>query len=785
MKKNKNMAKAVTLSLLLAGTLGVSVPTQAADLVIDSEETYKNLFNTISTDGWTIVEYFERTGTSSLYNTNSYSDNNVTIDYNNINNFSVFGGLNDKDADVDVCRNIVKIINTSDGTSQNTPKFAIICGGMSDYSKVEGNKVIIEGKIKRSDEVGGYPYLTIWGGYSNYGEILGNEVIIKAGDFDNLAEIYGGQSYGNVVEGNSVEISGSVSMDGSKVVGGSSQGLYVKNNTVTIDGNNDVSMSGVHIIGGESRTNDSSIQNNVVIISGGTVNGNIYGGYGIGKNNNFTKNEVVINGGEIEGDVYGAYSNTNYGTVSDITENKIKISGTAKIEKADLFGYESSGNIEGIVKDNALIIDNWSGAVNSLNNFDNITFSNINWDNGKTIITINNDKMSSNLSKTDVKIEKISFAGGSDITSGESMTLIDNKGDTNGFKYGEEIPSNSEWILAAGVALNLEGFVKADTDDAGSKLVYTVKEKKINDQVNILTENYAVAAAFVNQGSDLITDALQGLQADNGYGVKTFAVVHGNHSKYDVNSDLKINGWSSLVGVGNELKYNSGDLSWGVFYENGSGNYRTYNSFNDDFFRGDGSLVYNGGGAAVRYDGNDGVYVEGSLRAGMLKNQMSNALHEANGTAHGYKTESNYYGVHLGGGKIIELDESRDLDVYGKFFHTYTEGDKVTVAGDKFDFDGIKSDRLRIGARLVTNKANKWSTYYGVAWEYEFNGEADMRAQNVAAPTQSLQGSTYMGEVGVNFVPSNDSPWSFDAKVRGYAGERQGFSGNIQAVYSF
>lgn len=36
----------------------------------------------------------------------------------------------------------------------------------------------------------------------------------------------------------------------------------------------------------------------------------------------------------------------------------------------------------------------------------------------------------------------------------------------------------------------------------------------------------------------------------------------------------------------------------GVFYENGSGNYRTYNEFNNEFFRGDGSLVYNGGGIA-------------------------------------------------------------------------------------------------------------------------------------------------------------------------------------------
>ena len=40
----------------------------------------------------------------------------------------------------------------------------------------------------------------------------------------------------------------------------------------------------------------------------------------------------------------------------------------------------------------------------------------------------------------------------------------------------------------------------------------------------------------------------------------------------------------------------------------GSGNYRTYNEFNNEFFRGDGSMVYNGGGIAARYENKNGVY---------------------------------------------------------------------------------------------------------------------------------------------------------------------------------
>ena len=355
--------------------------------------------------------------------------------------------------------------------------------------------------------------------------------------------------------------------------------------------------------------------------------------------------------------------------------------------------------------------------------------------------------------------------------AGDTLSLID--GNLTG-----QATLNSDKVTAG---LSQDVFVDVDSENG---LQLSVKEVQTNKQIDLVAENRAVAAAFINQGTDLISDSLDTLSRDGNYGVKTFAAVHGNRSKYDVNSDLKINGWSTIVGVGSETEHNGGDFSWGVFYENGSGNYRTFNEFNNEFFRGDGSLVYNGGGIAARYENAHGVYTEGSLRAGMLKSEMDNALSDGE-NKYGYSSESEYYGAHIGVGQIIPLSESSDLDVYGKFFHTYTEGDSFNVAGDKFEFDSINSDRLRIGARITTNKANKFSTYYGLAYEYEFNGDAEMRAQNLAAPTQSLQGSSYMAEVGFNYQPTPDSPWNFDLNMRGYAGEREGATFNVQATYTF
>ena len=458
--------------------------------------------------------------------------------------------------------------------------------------------------------------------------------------------------------------------------------------------------------------------------------------------------------------------------------NSITITGSSSnIANANLYGYATySGNAK--VSNNTLTLNGWSGSTKSVKNFNGINFDNINWQNGGTVLTIT-EGADNDLANTEINLNSI--AGGSKIAIGDTMTLIkSNKSVNLGIKK-DNIKVKD--IFFAGVAT--EGTGTATVKDDGS-IDFKVDTLKANSQIDLVAENRAASAAFVNQGTDLISDSLDTISRDSNYGVKTFAAVHGNRSKYDVNSDIKINGWSVIAGVGNAGKFDNGsEFSWGVFYENGSGNYRTFNEFNNEFFRGDGSLVYNGGGIAARYTNKNGVYTEGSLRAGMLKSDMDNALRDGAGNFYGYESESAYYGAHLDVGQIISLSDSSDLDVYGKFFHTYTEGDSFKVANDEFEFDSINSDRLRIGARITSNKENKFSTYYGLAYEYEFNGDADMTAQGLKAPTQSLQGSSVMAEIGFNYQPTPDSPWSFDLNMRGYTGERQGGSFNVQATYTF
>ena len=515
-------------------------------------------------------------------------------------------------------------------------------------------------------------------------------------------------------------------------------------------------------------SDEPSVINNTAIIDNSKVD-TVFGGQSQNDKGSAIGNKVIIqNNAEIK---EGAVCNYTY---TEAKDGLMKIIGNNKLEKARLYGWSGLNNAEIEHSNNTLSLDNFNGNILEIGNFEHISFENLNFDKNGVVIA----KTAIGLDGTDVQIS--SFAGGQNLEVGKTVDLlrIENKD-----SWDESFTNlNKQTTTNAGVAAVVTSDIAKD--EANQTITATIKDVKLADQTKLVAENRAVAAAFINQGTDLIADSLDTLSRDGKYGVKTFAAVHGNRSKYDVNSDIKINGWSTIVGVGAENEHNGGDFSWGVFYENGSGNYRTYNDFNNEFFRGDGSLVYNGGGIAARYENSHGVYTEGSLRAGMLKSEMTDALSDGE-NKYGYESETAYYGAHIGVGKIFSLGDDSDLDVYGKFFHTYTEGDSFNVADDEFEFDSINSDRLRIGARVTSNKENKFSTYYGLAYEYEFNGDAEMRAAGMKAPTQSLQGSSVMAEIGLNYQPTPDSPWSFDLNMRGYAGERQGGSFNVQATYTF
>ena len=589
------------------------------------------------------------------------------------------------------------------------------------------------------------------------------------GGIDRSAFLYGrGANYTGNDNNGTLTVSGEIegSVGGWYLVTGNAANgsVTAENNTHIINGN---------IFGGH--TSDGDALRNTVIVGRGTdmtglSDAALFGGYT--ENGTARDNEVLLYGGRLKGDVAGA----GVGDGGAAVGNTVTLFGDANVEEAALYGWkltDEKGGAPAETADNALIIDDWTGSTQSAKHFDTIRFQGVTWDPGGTLLTITNGA-EGDLENTKIDAGSVVILGGRTPQVGESMTFVKDETADTGLSE-EQAAGGTQGVVTAFTA-------EWDMPENGKTLNYTITGVFRNAQTDAVAENRLAGAAFVNQGADIAADSLRLLDDGYHWGTQTFGAVYGNRSTYDVASDIKINGWSEIAGFGNIHEVKGGRLAWGVFYENGTGNYRTWNEFNNEMFRGDGSLLYNGGGAAVRLTKDSGMYYEASLRAGTLSSSMTDAVRGGYGNSYGFDSDSTYWGGHIGAGKLVESGRG-EWDIYGKYFHTEIDGDSFAMGGDAFSFDSVTSDRLRLGARYTAEKGRAWSLYYGAAYEYEFNGDSRMKA-GPWDTKQSLQGSTVFGEIGA-VMREGDSPWSVDINLRGYAGEREGFSGMVMAAYSF
>ena len=739
---------------------------------VDNGSSKRTLYGGYSEDGDALSNEVHFGGTANMYDIyggsgrKEASGNRVFVDGGTIRH-GVYGGSGSV-----VSRNQVTVTG---GTMSYVYGTNVRDGTQTSLNEARENQVWITSENTLQLESAAGAYST-----GNWMTMTGN--VLQLDGAVEVKNAYGARSRNGIVSHNQVILEGKTQVSGS-VFGGYTtyssaarqQGEAITGNEVYLRGDASVvgTIYGVWI--GDSNR-DLAVTENRVVIEGGTAHG-IYGGCNQGSGD-AVGNSVILAGGTVDGSVYGGCSTNGHASGNTVT-----LTGTANAVDANLYGSNktvSAGN-----SGNTLVVDNWTSSntsgnvVQSVQNFDAIQFQNLNWKNGGVALDITGAKSANALANTSVQVDNLVFANGSAVQVGDKMTFIRSDKDTglsldNG-KVTEDVAFSQGVATVGQLSMGLEG----DTHN----LVGEITEKSLAPQTLTIAENRTAAAAFLNQGADIAADSLDLLGSDYKYGLRTFGAVYGSRSTWDAAGDLKINGWSEIVGLGNVHRKGDGDLLWGVFYENGTGNYRTWNEFNNEMFRGDGSLLYNGGGAAVRYKQDNGWYYEASVRAGTLSASMDNAVKDGNGNSYGFDSDSTYWGAHAGVGKVIETEQG-EWNVYGKYFHTDIDGDSFNIAGDAFTFDSLTSDRLRIGARYTADKAKRWSLYYGLAWEYEFTGDSHMKAGQWDAPEQSLGGSTGIAEIGTVWQP-DDSPWQANINLKGYAGEREGVSGMVQLAYTF
>lgn len=679
----------------------------------------------------------------------------------------------------------------------------LIVGGMAETGTASGNSVAVDDHSAAAAEqmiVGGAGGIgasgngaavndhsvaaaeMMIGGMAMIGEASDNEMTVSGGSaaagIEGVGLMAGGMSGfsspDDIVEGAEGNVSGNrLGVYDSSVImtvmaGGMAGNGAASGNTVLLSGRDvndpDSFSEGLKELAGE-------VPQTIQIAGGMAVNGDASGNAVIITDGTTVGGEAVIVGGVVGVTAYEGGQAEAAGAARD---NTVILAGEADVSGAELYGWQAEDGTTEVqeTSGNTLVIDNWSGSVKKAQNFDAVRFDSVTWEDGGTVLeaTEGEDAM---LADAEILADDLVIRGENTPQAGERMTFI---------KGTEASAGEQEGPLSFTKGTVTRGTAVMEQETAGS-LDYVIQTVGLNPQTAAVNRGRLTGAAFVNQGADIAADAVSLLDDGYHWGTRTFGAVYGSRSEYDGAGGIRINGWNTIVGAGNVHEIKDGRLAWGVFYENGTGNYHTRNMFNNEIFRGDGSLLYNGGGAAVRLTKNGGSYYEASVRAGTLGNSMTDAVRDGDGNSYGFDSDSTYWGGHIGAGRLIPGSRGQ-WDVYGKYFHSEIEGDAFLMGGDAYRFEDMTSDRLRLGARYTADTGRAWSFYGGAAYEYEFSGDSRMKAGPWEAREESLQGSSVFGEIGA-LMRDKDSPWSMDFSLRGYTGEREGISGMLQLAYSF
>lgn len=151
-----------------------------------------------------------------------------------------------------------------------------------------------------------------------------------------------------------------------------------------------------------------------------------------------------------------------------------------------------------------------------------------------------------------------------------------------------------------------------------------------------------------------------------------------------------------------------------------------------------------------------------------------------------FKSDSNYAAAHIGLGYHFNLTKQNGFDLYAQYLWSRQNADSVELTtGETVNFEAVNSERLRLGSRFVYNLNTYRRAYAGIAWEHEFDGEANASILGYRLDTPKLTGDTCKLELGYTLLPSKTCPVTRNFGLQGYAGKREGASGSVEVRYAF
>ena len=634
---------------------------------------------------------------------------------------------------------------------------AVAAGGYSENGSVSGSSLMLQdgAKLTMSGTAANH---VVGGGYSLNGSVSGNSFTLrdeaKLVMNGNSNYVAGGYTKNGNATGNTMTLTGgAISAAKINLCGGYSSDGDAVSNRVDLNGYYSPNDQTMFVYGGYAKSGNA--ENNTVVITGGTVNGKVYGGYS-SANGYAINNTVTISGGTVTESVYGGESITSYGNTLNVVGKGNEVGGIINFQNMNF-------NLDRTITNGRTMM-----TVGTETNMIGVT---IGMDAEKDVPLVKNDTITLNSSLNGLK----NFTNATITTSPRALSLALKK------DYTFNVQQKDNKVIATVESVNV-----ADNESAKS-----------------LIETRAATTTFVNAGADMLasqgfsqaanavalemeaSNAKSGDSAKSGGGFTPFAAFGGSGMRVESGSYVDTKGFGLNVGFARELSNSQGKLLFGPVVEYGGGSYESYL---DDGTQGDGVAHYYGLGVMARQINRDGFYYEGSLRVGRVTSDYNGDVLYV-GRVH-YDSASTYLAAHLGAGKTFDLGNGDAIDGYCKYFFSHQAADAVSVHADglgdeRVDFGSVDSHRLRLGARF-THKVNERNSFYGgLAWQYEFGSEARAHFTSGGnAPSPTLKGSSGLLELGWQVKPGEE-PVTLDFSVNGWVGKQRGASVQLGATWNF
>ena len=575
-------------------------------------------------------------------------------------------------------------------------------------------------------------------------------------------EMWGGRSAaGNTTTGNRI----SVNDTGKTVYGGYTSGkggtAADKNdshtNIVTVTGGN------MTVYGGWTNVATGKAVSNTVNVTA-NAQGTLVGGYSA--NGEASNNVVDVRNAVFTGNITGGQGTAaNYNVIRLCNAS---VTGTI------------TGGIAPNVKDNTLEVSYGTGTSSSVGDITNVQrlhfdMENAPVSNANPLLKLTNVSGGGDKNLTGMKFAVARSGATKKLEKGDTFTLMENT-----TAPGKKITVGSG-VTAEGRDGVSRNYTFDISTDATGKLIATVTKAGMGEQSKSIVETRAGASAFLNDGADFKAgsgmdaakkEARAAAQAGSTpYGL--WAGMGGGALRHKTGSYVDMKGWNLGLGWARENAVQAGTLTFGPFVEYGRG---SYDSYLDDGTHGSGKTSFFGAGMMAKLE-TGSHWIDGSLRVGRTKSDYTGLAT--------YDTTSTYYGVQVGAGKDFHVNETDTVGAYVRYAYSHTAGTSAHLSsGETYDFDAVNSHRLRIGTRYTHGMADFAQFYAGLAWEYEFDGDARATSQGDSAPSPSLKGSSALLELGYRFAPQG-SRMSYDLNLTGWQGKRQGITGGASVKWAF